>query len=74
MTAEGNALGVVADWNDQETENKLEQQREIRHEQKGPIELLHRNGTPVATSQEQAPPAGDQAPPVSIQNVPQIPQ
>jgi Flp pilus assembly protein TadD len=74
MAAQGNALGVVAGWNDQETENKLDRQRELRHQQKGPIELLRRNGTPVAGSQPQAPSAADQAPPVSTQNVPNIPQ
>jgi hypothetical protein len=45
--AEGNPLAAVATNNDQETENKLEQEREARHRQTGPIELLHRDGTPV---------------------------
>jgi Flp pilus assembly protein TadD len=45
--AEGNPLVAVATNNDQETENKLEQEREARHRQTGPIELLHRDGTPV---------------------------
>lgn len=48
--AEGNALVVVASRNDEETESKLDQEREARHRQTGPIELLHRDGTPVATS------------------------
>jgi Flp pilus assembly protein TadD len=48
--AEGNALVVVAARNDQETEDKLDQGREARHRQTGPIELLHRDGTPVVPS------------------------
>jgi Flp pilus assembly protein TadD len=72
--AEGNPLGVVANWNDQETQSKLQEQREIRHQQKGPVELLHRNGTPVETSKPQAQPPQDQAPPPNTQTVPQIPQ
>jgi Flp pilus assembly protein TadD len=46
--AEGNPLAVVATNNDQETENKLDAERDARHRQTGPIELLHRDGTPVA--------------------------
>jgi Flp pilus assembly protein TadD len=53
--AEGNPLAVVATNNDQETENKLDQEREARHRQTGPIELLHRDGTPVATSKPAQP-------------------
>jgi len=49
--AEGNAMAVVASNNDQESEGKLEREREERHRQTGPIELLHRDGTPVPTSQ-----------------------
>lgn len=72
---EGNTLGVVANWNNQETENKIQAFREMRHEQKGPVELLHRNGTPVATSKGQAPSSPqDQAPPPSTNTVPNIPQ
>jgi Flp pilus assembly protein TadD len=46
--AEGNPLVAVATSNDQETEGKLDQEREARHRQTGPIQLLHRDGTPVA--------------------------
>ncbi len=55
--AEGNALLVVASNNDQETEAKLDQEREARHRQTGPIELLHRDGSPVVTSKPPTPPA-----------------
>lgn len=72
---QGNTLGVVANWNNQETQNKIDAFREMRHEQKGPIQLLHRNGTPVATSSPKTPPsAQDQAPPPSTNSVPNIPQ
>lgn len=45
--AEGNPLGFIATRNDQETENKLEAEQAARHRQSGPIQLLHRDGTPV---------------------------
>jgi Flp pilus assembly protein TadD len=73
--AEGTALGAVADSNDQETQARLQEKIRIRREQNGPIELLNRNGKPVATSKPVAPPPDqDQAPPVSPQSVPQLPQ
>jgi Flp pilus assembly protein TadD len=73
--AQGNPLGTVANWNNQETEDKIQEQHQIRVQQKGPIELLNRNGTPVVTSKPQTPaPAADQAPPVSPDTTPQIPQ
>lgn len=73
--AEGNPLGAVAGQNDQETEAKLETQREIRHEQKGPIQLLHRDGSPVVPSKPQAqPPAQDQIPSASPDSLTQNPQ
>ena len=62
MAAEGNALESVAVNNDQETQQKLDEQRERRRRQTGPIELLHRNGTPVKTSESNLPPPNDQAP------------
>ena len=54
--AEGNPLGFVATRNDQETANKLEAEQEARHRQTGPIQLLHRDGTPVVPKAP-APPA-----------------
>lgn len=45
--AEGNPLVTIASNNDQETQDKLEQEREARKRQSGPIQLLHRDGTPV---------------------------
>jgi Flp pilus assembly protein TadD len=64
--AEGNPLTVVATNNDQETENKLDQEREARHRQTGPIELLHRDGTPVVLPKPvQAAPTTDGATPNS---------
>jgi len=75
--AEGSVLGTVANSNDQETENKIQEHHQLRLQQKGPIELLNRNGQPVVTSKPPAPPpASDQAPMVSpnTPNTPQIPQ
>ncbi|HEY1498780.1 MAG TPA: tetratricopeptide repeat protein [Acidobacteriaceae bacterium] len=63
---EGNALVAVAGRNDQETEGKLDQERETRHRQTGPIQLLHRDGTPVAPTK----PAQPVAPPASSTTVP----
>jgi Flp pilus assembly protein TadD len=63
---EGNALVAVADRNDQETEEKLDQEREIRHRQTGPIQLLHRDGTPVVAPKPAQPGTPDgTTPPVS---------
>jgi tetratricopeptide (TPR) repeat protein len=73
--AQGNALGTVANWNDQETQGKIDEEHQLRLQQKGPIELLHRNGSPVVNSKPQAaPPAADQPPPVSPNTTPQLPQ
>ena len=69
--AEGNPLGTVATNNDQETENKLEREREARHRQTGPILLLHRDGTPVAPSKPAQPPAPDGSAPDSSTATPQ---
>ena len=68
MTAEGFPLQDVAANNDQETQGKLDAIREERRQQKGPVELLHRNGTPVKSSESTPPPPNDQAP------EPQLPQ
>jgi len=68
MTAEGFPLQDVAANNDQETQGKLDAIREQRRQQKGPVELLNRNGTPVKSSESTQPPPGDQAP------LPQLPQ
>jgi tetratricopeptide (TPR) repeat protein len=57
--AAGTPLVAVASDNNQQAEEKLEQQSQKRHQQKGPVELLHRNGTPVVTSQ---PPPGEPSP------------
>lgn len=70
QAAEGNPLASVATNNDQETQGKLDAIREQRRRQTGPIELLHRNGTPVKTSEpqpQQQPPSG------SAPNQPQNP-
>jgi len=48
--AEGSPLVAIATNNDQETEGKIDQEREARRRQSGPIELLRRDGTPVASS------------------------
>jgi len=68
MAAEGFPLQSVATNNDQETQGKLDAIREERRQQKGPVELLHRNGTPVKSSESTPPPPNDQAP------EPQLPQ
>ncbi|MGA7521398.1 MAG: tetratricopeptide repeat protein [Acidobacteriaceae bacterium] len=68
MTAEGHPLQVVASNNDQETQDKLDAMRERRRHQTGPIELLHRNGTPVKTSEPTAIPLNDQAPRPQLPN------
>ncbi|HEY1806939.1 MAG TPA: tetratricopeptide repeat protein [Acidobacteriaceae bacterium] len=63
MTVQGHPLQFVAGSNDQETQGKLDAIRERRRRQTGPIELLHRNGTPVKSSEPQAqPPNGAAAP------------
>lgn len=54
--AEGNPLGSIATRNDQESENKLEAEQEARHRQTSPIQLLHRDGTPVVPSRPTVPP------------------
>jgi Flp pilus assembly protein TadD len=71
--AEGNALAVVASKNDEETESKLEQEREARHRQTGPIELLHRDGTPVVPSKPATahPSSQDNSAPDSTNTAPQ---
>lgn len=61
QAAEGNPLASVAANNDQETQQKLDEMRDRRRRQTGPIELLHRNGTPVKTS-EPPPPNGPPPP------------
>lgn len=72
MTAQGHPLQAVAANNDQETQDKLDQLRERRRRQTGPVQLLHRNGTPVKTSeQQQTQPNG--APPPQTQTPPSVP-
>lgn len=60
MSAEGGPLLKVASSNDEEAGYKIDLQSQARHRQKGPIELLHRNGTPVVIAK---PSAGAPAPP-----------
>jgi Flp pilus assembly protein TadD len=69
--AEGNALAAVATNNDQETESKLDQEREARHQQKGPIQLLHRDGSPVAPAKPAQPSPPGSATPGSSTTTPQ---
>lgn len=68
MAAQGHPLQAVATNNDQETQDKLDEMRERRRHQTGPIELLHRNGTPVKTSEPTPIPPSDQAPQPQIPN------
>lgn len=51
QAAEGRPVVTVAGNNDEETQTKLDAMRERRRNQKGPIELRRRNGTPVETSE-----------------------
>jgi Flp pilus assembly protein TadD len=67
--AEGNPMGTIATNNDQETEAKLDAEREARRRQTGPIQLLHRDGTPVVPTKPAQP-----APPNGSAPVPQQPQ
>jgi Flp pilus assembly protein TadD len=69
--AEGNALAAVATNNDQETESKLDREREARHLQNGPIQLLHRDGTPVVPVKPAQPSAPGSAAPDSNTTAPQ---
>ncbi|HEX3661993.1 MAG TPA: tetratricopeptide repeat protein [Acidobacteriaceae bacterium] len=68
MDAEGHPLQAVADNNNQETQDKLDAMRERRRHETGPIQLLHRNGTPVKTSEPPAQPPNGAAP-----SQPQVP-
>lgn len=54
ISAEGSPLVSVATDNDQQAEGKIDEASQARHREKGPIELLHRNGTPVVTSKPPA--------------------
>jgi Flp pilus assembly protein TadD len=62
QAAEGGPLMGVATNNDQETQDKLDAMRDRRRHQTGPIELLHRNGTPVKTSEPPPKPPNGPAP------------
>lgn len=55
--AEGDPLATVATKNDQESEEKLDQERDARRRQTGPIQLLHRDGSPVVPVKPPAPSA-----------------
>lgn len=68
--AEGNPLAAIATNNDQETEAKLEAEREARQRQTGPIQLLHRNGTPVVPTKPAQPVSPDGSAPVPPQPQP----
>jgi Flp pilus assembly protein TadD len=72
--AEGNPLVTVASNNDQETADKLEQEREARKRQTGPIQLLHRDGTPVTPAKPAHPAPDGSAPGNAPGTTPQPPQ
>lgn len=57
--AEGNHLLVVASGNNDNVQQQIEVNSAARRQEKGPIELLHRNGSPVTESK---PPAQNPAP------------
>lgn len=52
---EGSHLGVVATNNGDQVQEQIDLNSAARREQKGPIELLHRNGTPVVSTPPPAP-------------------
>lgn len=60
--AEGSPLVTIADNNDDDMQEKLELEREVRRRQTGPIQLLHRDGTPVTSKPAQSAPAGSASP------------
>jgi Flp pilus assembly protein TadD len=60
--AEGTPLATIADNNDDEAQQKLEQEREARRRQTGPIQLLHRDGTPVTPAKPAPAPDGSTPP------------
>ncbi len=72
--AEGNPLVTVASNNDQETADKLEQEREARKRQTGPIQLMHRDGTPVTPAKPAQPAPDPFAPGNAPGTTPQQPQ
>ena len=81
--AEGNPMATIADNNDQDMQEKLALEREVRRRQTGPIQLLHRNGTPVTPAKPEQPaspnastpgPNGAASPSGSTTSTPQQPQ
>lgn len=72
--AEGTPLLTIADNNDQDMQQKLEMEREVRRRQTGPIQLLHRNGTPVTPPQSAQPGAANGTAPNSNSSAPSTPQ
>jgi Flp pilus assembly protein TadD len=72
--AEGNPLVTISDNNDQDMQQKLEMERELRRRQTGPIQLLHRNGTPVTPSPSAQPGAANGTAPNSNNSAPSTPQ
>lgn len=69
--AEGTALVAVATNNDEETGDKLDREHEARQRQTGPIQLLHRDGTPVVPAKPAQPAAPDNFAPDSPAVLPQ---
>lgn len=64
-SVEGNHLAVVATGNDDQVQQQIDINSAARRQQKGPIELRHRDGTPVVSTPPPAPKppaADDQAP------------
>lgn len=69
--AEGTALVAVATNNDEETGDKLDREHEARQRQTGPIQLLHRDGTPVVPAKPAQPAVPDSFAPDSPAVLPQ---
>lgn len=65
--AEGNHLAVVATGNNDQVQEQIDLNSAARRQQKGPIELRHRDGTPVVATPPPAPkpPAADDQSPAA---------
>jgi Flp pilus assembly protein TadD len=61
--AEGTPMVTIASNNDEEAGEKLDRERAARRRQTGPIQLLHRNGTPVVPTKPPQPGSPDGAAP-----------
>jgi Flp pilus assembly protein TadD len=61
--AEGLKLTEVATENGEKVDSSIEQQRELRRQQAGPIELKRRDNTPIEETQPETQPPSESTPP-----------